>query len=132
MRSTLLAIVALFAATSVSAAELGNGVSLNTEAKAFHKVEAGTNHITVEPEVRWDVAGPLSLWAESPITVYETDHASGDDLAIMNMLDDGQLPLLEMGMDYQISDSAKAYAETSYDFNAEDRNEITVGVSFSF
>ena len=65
--------------------------------------------------------------------VYETDHASGDDVAILNVLDDGSYPILELGLDYNLSDSSKAYAETTYDFNgANERGEITVGVSFTF
>ena len=133
MRKLLIVLTALMAAGTAHAADLGNGLSLNTEAKAFHKVDAETNHITVEPELRWTSAGPLSLWAESPITVYETDHASGDDLALMNILEDGQYPILELGADYALSDTSKAYVETSMDFNgANDRGEITVGVSFNF
>jgi len=133
MRNIIIAIAALFAATTAYGADLGNGLSLNTEMKAFHKVDAETNHITVEPELRWTSTGPLSLWAETPITVYETDHASGDDAAILNVLDDGSYPILELGLDYALSDSSKAYAETTYDFNgANDRGEITVGVSLTF
>ena len=124
---------ALFTATTAHAADLGNGLSLNTEAKAFHKVDAETNHITVEPELRWANGGPLSLWVESPITVYETNHASGDNIAVLNILDDGNYPILELGADYALSGSSKAYVETTYDFNGvDDRGEITVGVSFNF
>jgi predicted porin len=133
MRKLLIVLTALMAAGTAHAADLGNGLSLNTEAKAFHKVDAETNHITVEPELRWTSGGPLSLWVESPITVYETNHASGDNIAILNVLDDGNYPMLELGADYALSDSSKAYVETTYDFNGvDDRGEITVGVSFNF
>jgi hypothetical protein len=133
MRKLLIVLTALMAAGTAHAADLGNGLSLNTEAKAFHKVDAETNHITVEPELRWTSSGPLSLWVESPITVYETNHASGDNIAILNVLDDGNYPMLELGADYALSDSSKAYVETTYDFNGvDDRGEITVGVSFNF
>ena len=133
MRNIIIAMAALFTATTAHAADLGNGLSLNTEAKAFHKVDAETNHITVEPELRWANGGPLSLWVESPITVYETNHASGDNIAVLNILDDGNYPILELGADYALSGSSKAYVETTYDFNGvDDRGEITVGVSFNF
>ena len=133
MRKLLIVLTALMAAGTAHAADLGNGLSLNTEVKAFHKVDAETNHITMEPEIRWTGNGPLSLWAETPITIYETDHASGDDIALMNVFEDGQYPILELGADYALSDSSKAYVETSMDFNGDnDRGEITVGVSFNF
>jgi len=133
MRKIIIVLGALLASGAVHAADLGNGLTLNTEAKAFHKVDAETNHITIEPEVRWQSGGPLSIWAETPITVFETNHTSGDDLALMNILEDGQYPILELGADYALSDSSKAYVETTYDFNGtNNRGEITVGVSFNF
>jgi len=134
MRTIVLAMVAAMAATSATAMDLPvPGLSLNTELKAFHKVDAETNHITIEPELRMTPAdGPLSIWAESPLTIYETDHASGDDFAIQNVWEDGYKPVLELGVDYTINANTMAYAETSYSFNTEDRAEIEVGVSFNF
>lgn len=133
MRTLVLAMVAAMATAPVMAADLGNGLSLNTELKAFHKVDAETNHVTIEPELRWTpAAGPLALWAEAPITVYETNHTSGSDFALSNILEDGQTPLLEMGVDYSVSSAMTLYGETSYDFNTEARGEIEIGVSFNF
>ena len=134
MRNLLIAVAVLFTATSANATDLPiPGLALNTELKAFHKVDAETNHITIEPELRFTPAdGPLSLWGEMPITVYETDHASGDDFAVQNILDDGQHPTLELGFDYAVNANTTFYGETSYNFNTEDRGEVEVGVSFNF
>ncbi len=135
MRKTLIALATLFAANIVHAAELPvSGLTLNTEMKAFHKVDAETSHITIEPELRFTPSqGPLSLWAETPITIYETNHASGDNLAVVNMLEDGNYPVLELGLDYTLHAGSKAYAETTYDFNGDNaRGEIEIGVSFTF
>lgn len=134
MRKTLIAMATLFAATTAQAADLPvPGLSLNTEVKAFHKVDAETNHITIEPELRFTpVDGPLSLYSSSLITAYETDHASGDNFAIINIFDDGQHPDLTVGAEYSLSESSYIYGETKWDFNAEDRGEIEVGVSFNF
>jgi len=134
MRTIVLAMVAAMAATSATAMDLPvPGLALNTEVKAFRMVDAETNHITVEPELRFTPAdGPLSLWGEVPLTVYETGHASGDDFAIQNILEDGSKPTLELGADYAINANTTAYAETSWDFDTEDRGEIEVGVSFNF
>ena len=51
MKKTL-AVCALLATTAtVQAADLAPGVTLDTEIKAWHKVDAETNHITINPEV---------------------------------------------------------------------------------
>ena len=131
MRNITIALAILFAATTANAVDLGGGLSLNTELKAFHKVDAETNHITVEPEIRW-TQNALSIYVESPITVFETNHASGDNVAIMNVWDNGHKPLLEFGIEYDINPKTQAYAETTYDNNASKRGEIQVGVSFNF
>jgi len=135
MTKTLLVIAATaILSTSAMAQDLGSNLALNTELKAFHKVDAETNHITIEPEVRWTPgAGPLSIWAETPITVYETDHASGDDVALINVLEDGSYPIVELGFDYAINTTSVVYGETTYDFNGDDdRGEIEVGVKINF
>jgi len=134
MRTFVLAMVAAMATTTASAMDLPvPGLALNTEVKAFRLVDAETNHVTVEPELRFNPAdGPLSLFTSSVVTVYETDHASGDDIAIMNIWEDGYKPELEFGAEYSINANTVVYGESSWDFNAEDRGEIEVGVSFNF
>tara|TARA_R110001592_G_scaffold125024_2_gene334240 strand:- start:529 stop:942 length:414 start_codon:yes stop_codon:yes gene_type:complete len=132
----LVTIVAFTAglAQTVHAADLGSGISLNTELKAFHKVDAETNHVTVEPELRWTpAAGALSLYSEMPITMYETNHASGNNFAVQNILEDGNHPLLEMGVEYTLNTDMMLYGETTYNFNGDGkRGEIELGLSFSF
>ena len=132
MRTIVLAIVAAMAATSATAMDLPvAGLELNTEAKAFRKMDAETNNLTVEPELRY-TTGALAFYGSSLITVYETGHASGDDFAITNVLDDGYKPTLDFGVEYDINENMMAYGESSWDFNAEDRGEIEVGLSFNF
>ena len=132
MRTFVLAMVAAMAATTASAMDLPvAGLELNTEAKAFRMVDAETNHVTVEPELRY-TAGAVSVFTSSLVTVYETDHASGDDFAIMNIWEDGHKPTLDLGAEYSINANTMVYGETSWDFNAEDRGDIEVGVSFNF
>jgi hypothetical protein len=132
MRTFVLAMVAAMAATTATAMDLPvAGLELNTEAKAFRQIDAETNHVTVEPELRY-TAGAVSVYTSSLVTVYETDHASGDDFAVMNIWEDGYKPTLDFGAEYSINSSAMVYGETSWDFNAEDRGEIEVGISFNF
>jgi len=132
MRTIVLAMVAAMAtATTASAMDLGNGLSLNTEVKAFRLVDAETNNVTVEPELRY-TTGALSVFGEVPLTVYETDHASGDDFAIQNITEDGYKPVLEFGAEYNINEMTQVYGETTWDLNTEDRGEVEVGISFNF
>ena len=132
MRTFVLALVAAMAATSATAMDLPlPGLELNTEAKVFRKMDAVTNNVTIEPELRY-TTGALSLYTSSLVTVYETDHASGDDFALQNITEDGYKPVLELGVEYSINDKTMLYGESTWDFNAEDRGDIEVGVSFNF
>ena len=132
MRTFVLALVAAMAATTATAMDLPvAGLELNTEAKAYRMVDAETNNVTVEPELRY-TAGAVSVFTSSLVTVYETGHASGDDFAIMNIWEDGHKPTLDLGAEYSINANTMVYGETSWDFNAEDRGDIEVGVSFNF
>ena len=132
MRTIVLAIVAAMAATSATAMDLPvTGLELNVESKTFRKMDAETNHVTIEPELRY-TTGALAFYGSSLVTVYETDHASGDDFAITNVLEDGYKPTLDFGVEYDINENMMAYGESSWDFDAEDRGEIEIGVAFNF
>jgi len=132
MRTFVLAMVAAMAATTATAMDLPvAGLELNTEAKAFRLMDAETNNVTVEPELRF-TTGAVSLYTSSLVTVYETGHASGDDFAVMNIWEDGYKPTLDFGAEYSINANTVVYGESSWDFNTEDRSEIEVGVSFNF
>ena len=132
MRTFVLALVAAMAATSAMALDTGiPGLALNTEAKAFRLMDAETNNVTVEPELRY-TTGAVSLYTSSLVTVYETGHASGDDFAVMNITKDGYKPAVEFGAEYSINPNTVVYGESSWDFNAEDRGDIEVGISFNF
>ena len=132
MRTFVLALVAAMAATSATAMDLPlPGLELNTEAKVFRKMDAETNNVTIEPELRF-TTGAVSVYASSLVTVYETGHASGDDFAITNVWEDGYKPTLDFGAEYSINETMMVYGESSWDFDAEDRGEIEVGLSFNF
>jgi len=134
MRKTLIALAAVMAASTAQAVDLAPGVSLDTELKAFHLVDAETNNVTIEPVVNWTPGadGPLTFSLGTLVTVYATDHASGDDIAIMNVFEDGHRPAIDLGFDYDLSESTTVYGDTSWNLNDEDRGEIEVGVSFNF
>ena len=134
MKKTLVAIAATaILSTSAMAADLAPGLSLDTEVKAFHKVDAETNHITIEPELKWTptVDGPLSLTVGSVITAYDSSTA-GDDFVLFDILDDGSHPDIDLGAYYAVNASTTFYGETKWDLNNSDRKEIEVGVSVKF
>jgi len=133
MRKTVLALVAAMAATPVLAADLPvPGLSLDTEIKAFHKVDAETSHITVEPELRYTHAdGPLSVYGSTLVTAYD-GAAADDNFVLFDVLDEGSRPDITLGAEYTINANAMVYGETTWDVDASDRGEIEVGLSFNF
>ena len=132
MRTTLIALAALFAATTAHAVDLAPGVSLDTEIKAWHAVDAETNHITINPEVEWTPnAGALSLSVGTVITAYDSS-LTGDAFILFDTLDDGSRPNIDLGADYDLGNGAELFAETSWDVDNSDRTEMKVGVSFNF
>lgn len=129
--STLFALA--LTSTAASAGDLVSGFSVSTEVKSFRLIDAETNNLTVDPELEYQFSFlPVSLTVGSLITVYETNHASGDDFAVMNIWEDGHKPTLDLAVEYQFIENGQLYGETSWDFNAEDRGDIEIGVAFTF
>lgn len=134
MRKTLFATAVLLAATTAHAeTTLAPGLTLETEVKAFHKVDAETNHITINPEVTWDLEGPLSLTAGTTITAYDDTNPATDDFILFDALDEGSRPNLELGAYYDAPMvNGQLYAETEWVIDDQDRTELEVGMSFKF
>jgi opacity protein-like surface antigen len=121
-------------ATSAGAMDLPvPGMSLDTEVKAWHKVDAETNHLTINPEINWQPApdGALTLSVGTVITAYDSS-LTGDTFVLFDTLDEGSRPNIDLGADYVLGNGTELFAKTSWDIDAEDRTEIEVGVSFSF
>ena len=133
MRKTLTALAVALTATSASAMDLPMpGMSLDTEIKAWHEVDAETNHLTINPEVNYTPNdGPLTLSVGTVITAYET-RSVGDNFVLFDTLDSGSRPNIDFGVDYDLGNGAELFGETSWDVDNEDRTELKVGVSFSF
>jgi len=132
----LIATASLMAALATSAAAMDlpvPGMSLDTEIKAWHKVDAETNHLTINPEVNWQPApdGALTLSVGTVITAYDSS-LTGDAFVLFDTLDEGSRPNIDLGAEYDLGNGAELFAETSWDVDAEERTEIEVGVSFSF
>ena len=128
MNFTKLATIVAFIAGSAQiaqAAELGSGISLNTDVVAEYKFDDETTAMTLTPEfgysyglVDFTVGTKLNLW----------------DNANAITLDDefDHLPVFDFGITYDLQDNLALEAITSYDFEAEERGEITLKATFSF
>lgn len=127
MRTTVLAMVAAMATTSAMAeTALGTtGLTLNTEAEAQYKVDAETTTVKLTPELGYAFYG-VDLTAATTLEVY--DNASGFTL------DDefDHLPTLDFGASYMATDALELELGTSYNFETETRDEITLTATFSF
>ena len=118
-----LTLAALFAvtATSASAMDLGTtGLSLNTEVVAEYNVDAENMLLRAEPELGYTVAG-IDLTAGALLPIYDDDIVLGD-----------KLPTLDFGAKKALMDGLKVYGEVAYDLEAEERGDLTVGLSFNF
>jgi len=133
MRTLVLATVAAMAATTAAAIDLPvAGMTLDTEVKAWHEVDAETNHLTINPEVNWTPnAGALTLTAGTVITAYDSS-LTGDSFVLFDTLDEGSRPNIDLGAEYDLGNGGELFAKTSWDVDAEDRTELKVGVTFNF
>jgi len=131
MRTAVLAMVAAMAATSATAMDLPvPGLALNTDVVAEHKFDAEATTLTITPELEWQpmVDGPLSLTADTTLSVWDNDggFTLGDEF--------DTLPTLKFGATYvpAMMDNVELELGTSYDLEAEERGEITATATFSF
>ena len=134
MRKTLFAMAAVLAATTAHAeTTIAPGLTLETEVKAFHKVDAETNHVTINPEVTWDINGPASFTLGTTITAYDDSDATTDDFILFDALDEGSRPNIELGAYYDLVPmNGQLYAETEWEVDNQDRTELEMGISFKF
>ena len=127
MRTIVLATVAAMAATSAMAeTALGTtGLTLNTEAEAQYKIDAETTTIKLTPELGYAFYG-VDLTAATTLNVY--DNAGGFTL------DDefDHLPTLKFGASYMANDDLELELGTSYNFETETRDEVTLTATFAF
>lgn len=132
MKNIIAAASLMVLATTAGAVDLAPGVSLDTEVKAWHAVDAETNHLTINPELNWTPnSGPLTLSVGTVITAYDTS-LTGDAFILFDTLDDGSRPNIDLGADYDLGNGAELFAETSWDVDASDRTEMKLGVTFNF
>jgi hypothetical protein len=121
MKLAIATAAAVLAATSASAIELGiGGLTAGATTTAEYNVDAENMSLTVEPEVGYAFAG-MDFTASTEISVYDDEFVLGDTM-----------PTLDFKAARQIWDNLELYGEIGYDFETEERTDLTVGASFKF
>jgi hypothetical protein len=118
MKTVLLTTAAILAASFASA----EGLHFGATTVAEHKVDAEQTTLVATPEIGYVFAG-FDLTADIALSVYDNEFVA--DTA----LDD---PVFNFRLDKMLMENLELYGETSYDWSAEKRGEITIGAEFSF
>tara|TARA_B100001109_G_C18695962_1_gene395636 strand:+ start:288 stop:689 length:402 start_codon:yes stop_codon:yes gene_type:complete len=132
VKSILIAGVVLLTSTAAMAVDLTSNLSLNTEVKAFHKVDGESNHITVEPTFDWKPMGEATTFSVGALITGYDSTLTGDNLVLFDVLDDGSHPDIKLEATHVLRSGLEAYGKTSYDLNTDSRNEVELGISWNF
>jgi hypothetical protein len=118
----VIAAAAALAATSASAADLGFGLTAGGEAVAEYNVDAESMIVTLEPTIGYTLgAVGVDLTASSLISIYEDEFVLGDTL-----------PTIDFEARKELHTGLDIYGGVGMDLEAEERTDVTVGVSFNF
>jgi len=117
--------LAACAGTEAEAAELGaTGISIGAELDNRYNVDQEQMTTTLTPSAGYNIAG-FGLSAEMDFVLYDNEFTLNND----------ELPTLDFGAEYGMTLgglNATVYGETGYDLEAEDMQDVEVGVSFKF
>ena len=128
MRTIVLAMVAAMAATSASAMDTGiPGLALNTEVVAEHKVDAETTTLVATPELAYSM-GAATFTAGIELNVWDNTNS----FTLDNEFD--AKPEILFGATFvpPTMTNLELEAATSYNFETEERGEITLTATFNF
>ena len=133
MRITTIATAALLALSSATLAttataetEIAPRLSLDTEVKMTHMVDAETNVLTINPEFTYAATSALDLSVGTTLNIWE-------DVTDTNFTDElDHMPVLELEADYALSDAWSLEGSMNYDLEAGERSDIKLVASFSF
>lgn len=116
------ATLAVFA-SAASAADLGNGFTLNNEATAEYNLDTERFTADLEPTVGFLAPYGIQLEASTMISVYD------DKLTITDTFD--ALPAIDFRAE-KVVKGVTVYGEMSYDFEVEARSAAVIGAQFNF
>jgi hypothetical protein len=129
--ATFVAAALAVASTSALAEEAvsNNGFSLGGEVASEYKVDAEQFTVVLTPEATYTM-GDTALIASTDLSVW--DSVADDNFTLMNSLDEGSYPKLGLEVTHQLQGNMELSLGTTWDFNEEAREEITVGATFKF
>ena len=123
MKVITTAAAAVLLTTAVNAADLGNGLSVGAELDTNWKYDAEALTMTLTPEVeytRWGMGFELS----TDLDVYKNE-----DVVIGDAFD---ALVLDFEVTRDVMSNVELYGKTSWDLDAAERGEISIGATFSF
>ena len=126
MRMLTTAFVVAMATTPAMAMDLPmTGLSLNTDIEALHKFDAESTTVKITPELEYET-GRMSFMAGTTLDIWDdTNQFTLDD-------EFDTLPTIDFEATFALRDNVDFEVGTSYDLEAEERGEITAGLTFSF
>ena len=133
MRITTIATAALLALSSATLAttataetEIAPRLSLDTEVKMTHMVDAETNVLTINPEFTYAATSALDLSVGTTLNIWE-------DVTDTNFTDElDHMPVLELEAEYALGDAWALEGSMNYDLEEGERSDIKLVASFSF
>ena len=122
MRITTIATAALLALSSATLAttataetEIAPRLSLDTEVKMTHMVDAETNVLTINPEFTYAATSALDLSVGTTFNLWE-------DVTDTNFTDElDHMPVLELEAEYALGDAWSLQGSMNYDLEAGER-----------
>ena len=125
---TLLATTALIGAFATSASAID--WSWENEITAEYAVDAEKTSMVYEPEITIGLATDWELDIGTKIQIY--DSTAKDNFMLFDTLEEGSRPNLEFEVTYDVRENVELYGKTEWDIDDAERDEVTIGMSFSF
>lgn len=130
MRNTIIATAVLMALSSATAATAEMAVApkltMNTEVKATHMVDAETNVFTINPELTYAAMPSLDLTLGTTLNIWE-------DVNSTDITDEfDHMPVVELGATYAVTDAWSFEGTMNYDLEERERSDIKLVASFNF
>ena len=125
----LLATTALIGAFATSASAID--WSWENEITAEYAVDAEKTSMVYEPEMTIGLATDWELDIGTKIHIYDST-AKDDNFMLFDTLKEGSRPNLEFEVTYDVRENVELYGKTEWDIDDSERDEVTIGASFSF
>ena len=132
IRNVLLAGVVLLGSISIAhAVDINERLSLDTELKMSHKMDAESTLFTINPELSWDASTSLEMTMGTKITGWDST-LTGDRFIMFDALENGSHPDIDLGATYTLTGGMEIFGNTKWDLNEGERKEIEVGLAYTF